>query len=39
MNSTLIKNLRDLKLSGAAKSIEVRNEQAIKEKLSYMEFL
>lgn len=36
---TLIKNLKDLKLSGAAKTIAVRNEQAIKEKLSYMEFI
>jgi DNA replication protein DnaC len=39
MNSTLSKHLRNLKLSGVAKTIEVRNEQAIKEKLSYMEFL
>lgn len=36
---TLTKNLRNLKLSGVVKTIEVRNEQAIKEKLSYMEFL
>lgn len=39
MNSTLFKDLRNLKLSGIAKTLEVRNEQAIKEKLSYMEFL
>ena len=39
MNSTLVKDLRNLKLSGIAKTLEVRNEQAIKEKLSYMEFL
>ena len=39
MNSTLSKDLRNLKLSGIAKTLEVRNEQAIKEKLSYMEFL
>lgn len=39
MNSALTKQLRNLKLSGVAKTIEVRNEQAIKEKLSYMEFL
>ena len=39
MNNTLTKNLRNLKLSGVVKTIEVRNEQAIKEKLSYMEFL
>ena len=39
MNSTFFKDLRNLKLSGIAKTLEVRNEQAIKEKLSYMEFL
>ena len=39
MNSTLFKDLRNPKLSGIAKTLEVRNEQAIKEKLSYMEFL
>jgi len=39
MNSTLFKDLRNLKLSGIAKTLEVRNEQAIREKLSYMEFL
>jgi DNA replication protein DnaC len=39
MNSSLFKDLRNLKLSGIAKTLEVRNEQAIKEKLSYMEFL
>ena len=39
MDSTLTKNLRNLKLSGVVKTVEVRNEQAIKEKLSYMEFL
>jgi DNA replication protein DnaC len=38
-NKTLIKNLSNLKLSGAAKSLTIRNEQAIKEKLSYIEFL
>lgn len=38
MNS-LIKDLKELKLSGIAKTYDVRNEQAIKEKLSYMEFL
>ena len=37
--SSLIKQLKDLKLSGVAKTFEVRNEQAIKEKLSYIEFL
>jgi len=39
MNNTLTKNLRNLKLSGVVKTVEVRNEQAIKEKLSFMEFL
>ena len=39
MNNALTKNLRNLKLSGVVKTIEVRNEQAIKEKLSYVEFL
>ena len=39
MDNTLTKNLRNLKLSGVVKTVEVRNEQAIKEKLSYMEFL
>jgi DNA replication protein DnaC len=39
MNSTLLRQLGNLKLSGVAKTVEVRNEQAIKEKLSYMEFL
>lgn len=38
-NKTLTKNLGSLKLSGIAKSIAIRNEQAIKEKLSYIEFL
>ena len=39
MNNTLTKNLKNLKLSGVVKTVEVRNEQAIKEKLSFMEFL
>lgn len=39
MNTTLVKHLKNLKLSGFAKTVEIRNEQAIKEKLSYMEFL
>jgi len=38
-NKTLTKNLGALKLSGMAKSLAIRNEQAIKEKLSYIEFL
>lgn len=37
--NTITKQLRNLKLSGVAKTLEVRNEQAIKEKLSYIEFL
>ncbi|SKC79908.1 IS21-like element helper ATPase IstB [Maledivibacter halophilus] len=37
MNS-LVKDLKTLKLSGIAKTFEIRNEQAIKEKLSYIEF-
>ncbi|MGD6731868.1 MAG: IS21-like element helper ATPase IstB [Pleomorphochaeta sp.] len=36
--SSLIKDLKTLKLSGVAKTFEIRNEQAIKEKLSYLEF-
>lgn len=39
MTSALVKHLKNLKLSGFAKTVEVRNEQAIKEQLSYMEFL
>lgn len=35
---SLIKDLKSLKLSGIAKTFEIRNEQAIKEKLSYKEF-
>lgn len=39
MTFALVKHLKNLKLSGFAKTVEVRNEQAIKEQLSYMEFL
>lgn len=39
MNDLLLSKLRQLKLSGVVKSLETRNEQAIKEKLSYMEFI
>lgn len=35
----LIKDLKELKLSGIAKTYDIRNEQAIKEKISYLEFL
>lgn len=36
---TIKKQLRELKLAGIANSLEVRNEYAIKNKLSYLEFL
>ncbi|KGG79807.1 ATPase AAA [Caloranaerobacter azorensis H53214] len=39
MDASMLKNLRNLKLSGVIKTLEIRNEQAIKEKLSYIEFL
>ncbi len=39
MNDLLLSKLRQLKLSGVVKSLETRNEQKIKEKLSYMEFI
>lgn len=35
----LIKRLKDLKLAGAAQSIEERNQYAIEHKLSYLEFM
>ncbi|MBS4537692.1 IS21-like element helper ATPase IstB [Clostridium sp. D2Q-11] len=37
--NNITKDLKTLKLSGVAKTFEIRNEQAIKEKLSYIEFL
>jgi DNA replication protein DnaC len=36
---TIKKQLRDLKLAGMVNSLEVRNEYAIRNKLSYLEFL
>ncbi|WP_276525009.1 hypothetical protein [Acetivibrio clariflavus] len=39
MNDLMFSRLRQLKLSGFIKTVEARNEQAIKEQMSYMEFL
>lgn len=39
MNDTILSRLKDYKLSGIIKTIDTRNEQAIKENLSYMEFI
>ena len=39
MNDLMFSRLRQLKLSGIIKTVELRNEQAIKEQMSYMEFL
>ena len=39
MNDLMFSRLRQLKLSGVIKTVELRNEQAIKEQMSYMEFL
>lgn len=39
MNDLMLSRLKDLKLSGIIKTIETRNEQAIKDNLSHMEFL
>lgn len=39
MNNLLLDKLKNLKLSGVVKSIDMRNEQAIKDNLSYMEFV
>lgn len=38
MNDLMLSRLKDLKLSGVIKTLETRNEQAIKESISYMEF-
>ncbi|CCJ33581.1 ATP-binding protein [Caloramator australicus] len=38
MNDSLVSRLRDLKLSGIIKTLDVRNEEALKNNLSYMEF-
>lgn len=39
MNDLLLSKLKDLKLSGVIKTIDIRNEEAIKDKLSFMEFI
>jgi DNA replication protein DnaC len=38
MNDLLISRLKDLKLSGIIKTLDTRNEEAIKNSFSYMEF-
>lgn len=38
MNDLLTSRLKDLKLSGIIKTLESRNEEALKNSLSYMEF-
>ena len=38
MNDVMLSRLKQLKLSGIIKTFETRNEQAIKENLSYVEF-
>ncbi|MGY0372343.1 IS21-like element helper ATPase IstB [Clostridium sp. JNZ J1-5] len=39
MNDLLLSKLKDLKLSGVIKTIDMRNEEAIKDNLSFMEFI
>jgi len=39
LNDILLARLKDFKLSGVIKTIDTRNEEAIKENLSYMEFI
>lgn len=39
MNDIMTSRLKQLKLSGIVKTVDTRNEQAIKDQLSYMEFL
>lgn len=39
MNDLMLSKLKDLKLSGIVKSLDVRNEEALKSSLSYMEFI
>ncbi len=39
MNDLLYAKLKALKLSGIVKTIETRNEEALKDNISYMEFL
>lgn len=38
MNDLILSKLKDLKLSGVVKTLDSRNEQAVKERLSYLEF-
>lgn len=39
MNDTLISKFKQLKLSGIASTFEMRNEQALKDNMSYVEFM
>lgn len=39
MNDLILARLKDLKLSGIIKTLDVRNEEAIKSSMSYMEFI
>ena len=39
MNDLLLSKLKDLKLSGVIKTIDMRNEEDIKDNLSFMEFI
>ena len=39
MNDLMLSRLKQLKLSGFVNTIDTRNEQAIKDQLSYLEFL
>lgn len=38
MNTAMLNNLKDLKLSGVMKTLDTRLEEAIKSNLSYLEF-
>ncbi len=38
MNTALLNNLKDLKLSGVVKTLDTRLEEAVKSNLSYLEF-
>lgn len=39
MNDLILTRLKDLKLSGIVKTLDVRNEEALKSSMSYMEFI
>lgn len=39
MNDAMLSKLKQLKLSGISKTIDMRNEQALKDNMSYMEFM